>query len=84
MANIERANAVLERYLALAEGVREIALVFMASAAPDAVKTLGLEAEVEAARNPSEDEKLVRLLRHRAGKIRRIDNEVTVAEEQEP
>lgn len=74
-AHIMRAQAVLDQYLKLAEGVREIALVFMANASPGSVAVLGLEAEVEAARNPSEDQKAVRLLRHRVGKIQRLGKE---------
>ena len=69
---IARAQDVLAKYLVLAEGVREIALVFMANASPKSVALLGLEAEVDAARNPTEDQKAVRALRHRIGKIRRL------------
>lgn len=83
-AHIVRAQAVLDQYLKLAEGVREIALVFMANSSPGSVTVLGLEAEVEAARNPSEDQKAVRLLRHRVGKIRRLGKDADGEAEEAP
>jgi hypothetical protein len=80
LSAIARAGESLKRYLDLADGVREIALVFMYSAQPDLVRVLGLEAEAHAARNPNLDQKHARVLRYRVGQIRRL----VESEEEEP
>lgn len=72
LAAAERARFELDRYLDLAEGVREVALVFMHSAQPDMVRTLGLEEEAIAAREPTLDQTHGRLLKRRVAQVRRL------------